>query len=187
MAREAAATKATKVNKDLVRLMDAEAKEILSLVKSPDVSLETRLVGFERVSRWCLVRNRLGEAESEEGILDAYRRRITAAQSEAAQREAERIKIAANPGRYLDKPRTSIGRVERTIPVPVGPELENGGPELEALKSRLPPADDGNADGNRGRAGEQIAVDAGPVRLIRTELPGNTDTIFDESHGGDEF
>jgi len=169
----------------LVSRLDTEAAGLL--VKAGSASLETRIDIFEKVGKWISIRNRLKEAEEEKGLLDAYRTRINAAQSEVAQREAERVKAInyeRTAGHGVGKSPTYLGRKQRAAK---GGTSDNGGAELEALISRLPSTDDGDPVGDRrSRRGETVAI-RGANRLVRPDTIGNSDTLFDESSKFDEF
>jgi hypothetical protein len=185
----AAASKG-KAKPDLVAAMNTLAMKLLAECDKPKVSLETQLATFGTVGRWIAISNKVADGDGEGvGLLDAYRSRIDEAQSEAAERESSRIKginYERGPG-YAPRPGASrlyLGRNQRAAK---GGSDDNGGPELERLKSRLPGTDDVRADGDRGHRGGEITVDAGPARIVRPELPGNTDTRFDEPYSSDEF
>src|SRR5262249_35450554 len=94
------------------------------------------------------------------------------------------INYERGPGHDPDKPPRYIGRNQHAAKRST---RDNGGAELEALKSRLPATDDGGGDGGRRGGGGGISVAIGASRIVRPELPGNTDTLFDEPRGGDEF
>jgi len=184
----AASKKAAKP--DLIAAMNKLAEKMLAECDSAKVSLETRLATFSNVGRWIGISNKVADGDSEGiGLLDAYRSRIDEAQSEAAERESRRIKginYESGPG-YAPRPGASklyLGRNQRAAK---GGTDDNGGPELERLKSRLPGADDGGADEHRGNSGGKITIDAGPARIVRPQLPGDIDSEFDESRSDSEF
>lgn len=169
-----------KAKRDLVVDMDTEAEELLNRVKDEKVSLDTRLAVFSQVARWVQVRNRLGDRdEAATELLNVYRSTIeTGQQGALAEREAERVKDLNDP------PRRFLGRKQRAAKHGT---RDNGGAELEALKSRLPRANVSDPDGDRrGGGGEAIGI-AGANRLIRAELPGDRDWDLDSHHSGDEF
>jgi hypothetical protein len=165
---------------NLMAAMNREAGKILELAAKDTTSIETRLLAFDKVARWMQISNRIPDS-GEEGLLDAYRERIDTAESEVAEREAHRIKSAKDPGHDV---RRNLGKHQRAAK---NAEGGNGGPALEALKSRLPATNDGNADDHRGGGGGEGLAIAGANRIVHADLPGNTDTRFDESHSSDEF
>ena len=179
---------------DLVQAMNEQAKALLEASKADTVSLETKLATFSQVGRWIAISNRVADADDEQiGLLDAYRERITSTQSEVAEREADRIKAFeyergpgyAKPGTrsYRNGPEYKAGAARHRNRI----GGDNGGSQLDALKARLPKPDDSSADGDRRGGGGEIAIDAGPVRVVRPQLPGDTDREHDEPYSSDEF
>lgn len=159
----------------LLAALDAEAESLLSASK--DGSLETRISIFANVAKWLQVRNRISDPDDTSGLLDAYRRTINTAQSEVAEREAERVKTVNSPKRFLGRYQRAANNATR----------DNGGPQLDALKSRLPRADERGADGDRGGGGGAGVAIAGANRIVHPQLPGDAGTEFDERHHDDEF
>jgi hypothetical protein len=180
----------SKKQADLVAAMNERAAALLDASKDgAKVSLETQLAAFSQVGRWIAISNRIADSDADTvGLLDAYRTRIDEAESAVAERAATRIKginYESGPG-YSDKhsgPRY-LGRNQRAAK---GGTSDNGGAKLDALKARIPRADDGDHAGDRGSSGGEIVVDAGPARIVRSQLPGHAGPESDEGYSSDEF
>src|SRR5215470_2367443 len=108
----------------LDRSMEGEGEEQPSLASQTDT--------FKIVADWVRIRDRLDGADAPGKGLDEYRSRL---ESPPAER-------AASPGRPGRKPRGA----------PLAALEGNGGPELAALQSRIPPTNVG-AISNDGQAG----------------------------------
>jgi len=161
----------------LVARMDTFADELINEANAGKVTLETRLAAFAHVTKWVHVRNRLTDGQEDGALLDEYKSTLDGAAREiAARAEGTNRTLAALERAQADRvPRPSAGDV--------------GGAELEALKSRIPGPDDGDHSGDRQGNGGTVSVNAGPMRLVRSELPGNVDpdSDFDEPGNRDEF
>jgi hypothetical protein len=116
-------------NEEIVRKMEALAIAMLARVdvKSEKVNLDLQMDVFERVGKWIAIKNKL-ENDDGNGIAD-YKRRLTG---------------------ETDKHVSPSRRPRRGNPE------ETGGRALQAIKSRIPGADDGGDDGDSGAAGGEV-------------------------------
>jgi len=116
--------------------MDDFANELMDKARVDDVSLQTRLDTFKELARWVAVKNRLSDLGDAGGeSLDELRRRLRASQAPPRSGAAR----AANRGG--DPFTSSYGRYGRYYPD------GEGGAALDAIKRKLPGADDGDDAG----------------------------------------
>ena len=121
-------------NEEIVRKMEALAISMLARVdvKSEKVNLDLQMDVFERVGKWIAIKNKL-ENDDGGGIAD-YKRRLT-----------------GETDKHYSPSRRPRGRADQP----------SGGRALDAIKSRIPSADDGGADGDSGGAGGEVSAVAG--------------------------
>ena len=129
----------------IILKQEALALDLLKSAESSD-SLDMKMDLFEKVGKWVWIKNKL-EDDGAGGIAD-YKRRLHAEPSEADKHKA-------------------AGRSR-------GAE-QNGGSRLNAIKSRLPTANDGGDDGDSSGSGGEDAIDDGITGGNRSDVLRHTD------------
>ncbi len=159
----------------LVARMDTFADQLLNECNEGKITLETRLAAFAHVTKWVHVRNRLTDSQEDGALLDEYKSTLDGAAREiAARADGTNRALAALERANADRVvRPSAGDV--------------GGAELEALKSRIPVANDGDNGSHRASSRGAGVVDAGPIGLVRSQHIGNVESDLDEPGDRDEF
>lgn len=149
-------------NTDLIKRMDDLATNMLDAVQAPDTAHFDKLDTFEKVGKWIAIRNRLEGDDGGTGI-DAYKSRLR-----TPPRPPDSAALRATGPRGTDSwSHARAKHIERLA------SPDNGGPELDALKSRLPTANARGADGDRDGTGGEDDPAAGGGRGLHSGPAGN--------------
>ena len=130
----------------IILKQEALALDLLKSAEDCD-NLDMKMDLFERVGKWVSIKNKL-ENDDGGGIAD-YKRKLHAATGETDKHPA-------------------AGRSRRQA-------AANGGSRLDAIKSRIPHADDVSADSHGGDSGDEDSAAAGHAGSNGAGLHGDTE------------